>query len=598
MPGPFDRETVAGPLSQWDMETDLLVFGSGAGGLAASLYGAKAGFRVLLCEKSQQLGGTTATSGGILWIPGNRQAREAGIVDSKEEAHRYLRHELANHYRADLVDAFVESAADALEELEAGTEIAFDLSGSPDYHPDSPGGMDMGRSVIIRRFDGRKLGADFELVRPPMSRLMVLGGMMVGPDDLPAFVRPWGSFGNAARVVRRVARYAVDRLRWSRGAEISNGNALVARSLLSLRKLGAQIFTDTPLLQLIREGKQVCGAIIEREGRTIRVRALRGVVLATGGFPSDPELRERYSAEFPHDHTMGFEGNTGDGLRAAVAVGAAVDTAVASPGLWTPASLLKEPDGSVSTIIYGYLDRGRPGIIAVDPTGRRFVNESNSYHDIVMAMYERDPDAANFYFICDQDFVRRNGLGATRPWPWTFDLKHYARCGYIEMAETLGELAGRIGINPGTLEGTVQRHNDFAREGTDLDFGKGSNAYNRSWGNSRSGWPNPNLTPIKKSPFIALKIVPATLGTVVGLKTDANACVLDNEGSVIPGLFACGNDLASAMRGYYPGGGVTLGPAIVFAYRAIKHCVGTSSATTDALNKWGESNALRDHFLR
>lgn len=552
---------------------DILVFGSGAGGLAASLFAAKRGLKVLLCEKSSLLGGTTATSGGVLWVPGNRQAREAGIDDTIENARTYLRHELGNYYREDLAEAFLESAGPAIDDIEDGTSVAFDLIASPDYHPDSPGGVDKGRSIMARRYDGNRLGADFALVRPPMDRLMVCGGMMVGPDEIPAFVRPFASVANFRRVVARLARHGLDRLKYRRGAQVSNGNALVARLLHSLRMHKADIWVDAPLKELIRAGNRVEGAIVERNGCLVRVHARLGVVLATGGFPQDPALRRELSASFPHDHSMAFEGNTGDGQRAARAVGAVVDTELGSPCLWTPSSLLKERDGKNVPVIYGYLDRGRPGIIAVDPEGRRFVNESNSYHDIVAALFERRASlgaAANarFHFICDAAFVRKNGLGAIRPWPWSPSLSPFVRNGYITTARTLPELARKLGIDPAALTATVERHNGFAQTGKDVDFGKGSTSFNRVWGDPTAA-PNPNLTPIVKAPFVALPILPATLGTAVGLKTNGDAQVLDASGAVIPGLFACGNELASSMRGFYPGGGITLGPAVVFAYRAV-----------------------------
>lgn len=556
-----------------EYETDLLVFGSGAGGMAASLFAAKRGLKVLLCEKTALLGGTTATSGGVIWVPGNSHARKAGIADSIEAARTYLRHELGNFYRDDLAEAFLESAGPAIDDLEAGTSVVFDLSQSPDYHPDSPGGVDRGRSLSPRPYDGRELGADFDLVRPPMDRLMVAGGMMIGPEEIPAFVRPFSSFANFRRVMFRVMRYALDRLRYRRGAQISSGNALIARLLHSLRRYKADIWVNAPLVGLIRSDGRVEGAIVERNGRRVQVRARLGVVLATGGFPHDPGLRNELSAAFPHDHSMAFEGNTGDGQRAARAVGADVDTDLKSPCLWTPSSLLRQRDGRQVPIIYGYLDRGRPGVIAVDPEGKRFVNESNSYHDIVSALFERRATleagaGSTFYFICDAAFVRKNGLGAIRPWPWSSSLSPFVRRGYISTAATVRELARKIGIDPEALAETIDRHNRFAEAGVDSDFGKGSTSFNRVWGDPKAG-PNPNLTPIAVPPFVALPILPATLGTAIGLRTNGDAQVLDTAGGVIPGLYACGNELASAMRGFYPGGGITIGPAIVFAHRAV-----------------------------
>ena len=564
--------------SGWDREVDLLVFGSGAGGLSASLFAAKRGLEVLLCEKASLIGGTTATSGGIAWIPGNRQARDAGVEDSVENARTYLQNELGNRYRADLVDAFLESGRTALDALETDTEVRFDHIAWPDYHPDQPGGMPKGRSVLARAFDGRRLGKDFALVRPPIHRLMILGGLMIGAEEVPDFLRPFASPGTLRRVIGKVARYAVDRLRYPRGTDVRNGNALVSRLFYSLRARGVPIWLDAPLAELLAEDGRVVGASIRRDGALLRVRARRGVVLATGGFPRNAAMRERYGPDFPHRFTLAYEGNTGDGIQAALSVGGTVDTELASPGLWTPASVTTDAEGKEVPVIYGYLDRGRPGVIAVNAEGRRFVNESNSYHDIVMAMYGQGAGQGRpFYFVCDRRFVRRHGLGLLRPYPMMRSVEPYVRSGYVFAADTLQELARQIGVDAEGLAETVARHNEFARTGVDLDFGKGANVYNRQFGDRAIG-PNPNLAPISEPPFIALRIHAATLGTTMGLRTNADAQVLDTAGTPIGGLYACGNELASAMRGFYPGGGVTIGPAIVFAYRAIEHVAARADA--------------------
>ncbi len=553
------------------LQVDLLVFGSGAGGLAASVFAAQRGLRVLLCEKSAQLGGTTATSGGVVWIPGSPQAHEAGIVDSAETVRTYLKGEAGELYREDLVAAYLAHGVPALEALEKAG-VPFDLIDMPDYHSAAPGGLPRGRSLQARAYDGRKLGADFEKVRPPIGNLLVLGGMMLGPDDVARFVRPFASFSAFLRVVRRVVRHLGDRLRgYTRGTVISNGNAMVARMFAYLRKTDAQIWLSSPLASLIEEDGRVVGAVVTTPEGPRRVDARLGVVLATGGFPHSPALRAEFAPDFPHRHSMAFGANTGDGIGAARAVGGQVDSALHSPGLWTPASELSTSKRR-ETFIYGYLDRGRPGVIAVDGTGRRFVNESNSYHDIVLALFERQrAGQKRCYFICDADFVHRRGLGAVRPWPWNLvQMPQMLRNGYLLRANTLAELASRAGIDPAGLEDEVRRHNAFCVTGVDTDFGKGDTAYNRSWGDPTVK-PNPNLAPIARGPFYALPIVPATLGTAIGLKTDAQARVVDAAGAPIPGLYACGNELASMMRGAYPGGGITLGPAITFAHAAVGH---------------------------
>ena len=553
------------------VQVDLLVFGSGAGGLAAAVFAAQRGLQVLLCEKSGQLGGTTATSGGVVWIPCSPQARQAGIADSADAVRTYLQGEAGSLYREDLVSAFLAHGVPALQALEQAG-VPFDLIDMPDYHSAQPGAVPRGRSLQARAYDGRELGADFAKVRAPISNLLVLGGMMLGPDDVAKFVRPLASFAAFSRVVSRVLRHAGDRLRgYSRGTAISNGNALIARMFAYLRTTPAQVWLSSPLVSLVEEGGRVVGAHVDTPEGPRRVDARLGVVLATGGFPHSQPLRAELAMRFPHVHSMAFGGNTGDGIGAARAVGAQVDTALHSPGLWTPASE-RVNCRRRETFIYGYLDRGRPGVIAVDDTGRRFVNESNSYHDIVLALFERQrAGQKRFYFVCDADFIRKRGLGAVRPWPWNLvQMLQMLRDGYLLRADTLAELAARAGLDSVGLEDEVRRHNAFCATGVDADFGKGDTAYNHSWGDATVK-PNPNLAPIARGPFYALPIVPATLGTAIGLQTDANARVVDVAGAAIPGLYACGNELASMMRGAYPGGGITLGPAIAFAHVAVSH---------------------------
>lgn len=555
------------------LEVDLLVFGSGAGGLAAAVFAAQRGLRVLLCEKSAQLGGTTATSGGVVWIPGSPQAHKAGIADTADAVRTYLKGEAGALYRDDLVSAYLAHGVPALQALEQAG-VPFDLIDMPDYHSAAPGAVARGRSLQARAYDGRELGADFEKVRAPISNLLVLGGMMLGPDDVAKFVRPFASFAAFSRVVRRVLRHAGDRLRgYSRGTAISNGNAMVARMFAYLRQTDAQIWLSSPLVSLVEEGGRVTGACVDTPEGPRRVNARLGVVLATGGFPHSQPLRAELAPRFPHVHSMAFGANTGDGIGAARAVGGQVDTALHSPGLWTPASELSTAKRR-ETFIYGYLDRGRPGVIAVDGTGRRFVNESNSYHDIVLALFERQrAGQKHFYFVCDADFMHRRGLGAVRPWPWNLlQMPQMLRDKYLLRGNTLAELAARAGVDPAGLEDEVRRHNAFCVTGADTDFGKGDTAYNHSWGDP-SVKPNPNLVPIARGPFYALPIVPATLGTAIGLQTNADARVVDADGASIPGLYACGNELASMMRGAYPGGGITLGPAITFAHVAVSHAL-------------------------
>jgi 3-oxosteroid 1-dehydrogenase len=561
---------------RWDREVDLLVVGSGAGGLSAAIFGRQLGLETLLCEKTMQLGGTTATSGGIVWAPGSHHAVQRGIRDSSDLVRTYLKGELGSSYKAELVDAFLESVPEAIAGLEKAG-VNFSLTHWPDYHPERIGAAEVGRTLEAQRFDGRKLGNNFRLIRPPLPPLMLLGGMQVDKRKIDDFLNPFRSFATFSRVVETFLRYASDRLRFPRGTELCAGNAMVASMVHSILASRTEIWTSAKLTRLVRSSSGIAGAFVQCGDQLRAIRARKGVILATGGFPNNAEMRRELSADFPHDLTFGFEANVGEGIFAARTLGATLDREVESSGYWQPSSQIRRKDGITSGVLYGYLDRGRPGVIAVDRFGKRFVNESNSYHDVGLALLKNGYGKGNFFhFVCDRSFVWHHGLGLIRP--FNGRLKKYEKLGYVSLAATISELAMKIGVDPSGLAQTVSDHNKYAEAGVDPDFGKGSTAYNRLFGHTRAA-PNPNLAPIVKPPFVALRIVPSSLGTAIGLKTSGNAQVLDAAGAPIPGLYACGNDMASVTRGCYPAGGITLGPAIAFAYRAAAHAANATSET-------------------
>lgn len=570
---------------------DVVVFGSGAAGLTAAVVAAAEGLRVGLFEKAGQVGGTTATSGGAVWIPGNSLARAAGIADSPDDARRYLRAQLGPHYRADLVDAYLASGPEAIDDLAQRTEIRFDLVPIPDYVSGDPGAAAAGRCLAPQPFDGRRLGRAFDLVRPPRAAFMVAGGLMVGRKEIPLLLRPFASWASLRSVARLMLRHTRDRLMYRRGARLLIGNALIARALFSARALGVHVVTRAALAELVREGGRITGAVVTTPGGRRLVKARRAVVLATGGFPHAAALRAELAPAHPHAHSLASEENVGDALRAVRAVGGDADTALASPGFWTPASIDHDAQGREVVFPYGHLDRGKPGAILVNRRGRRFVNEADSYHHVVLAMFAQRvlrPDDAAF-LVCDHDFIARYGLGLVKPAP--FPHARYLASGYLKRGKTLADLALALGVDPAGLAAEVARHNEFANSGRDLDFGKGDTAFNRYNGDER-GQPNACLLPIAQPPFYAIEVVPCTLGTAIGIRTDACARVVDATGAPIPGLYAVGNDMASVVRGAYPGPGITIGPGIVFAWRAMRHVAGTlrdeasaqqATATEDAL---------------
>jgi glycine/D-amino acid oxidase-like deaminating enzyme len=550
---------------RWDREVDVLVFGAGMGGMCAALFAAHEGLDVLLCEKTDQVGGTTSTSAGTVWIPGSNQAKRDGVPDSLDDARKFLAAEIGPRAEA-MREAFLTAGPAALDYLEARTEVKFRAPPRhPDYHSNRPGRALAGRALAPLPFDGRLLGQDFARVRPPIAPFMVLGGMMVGKDDIPVLLKPFASVKAFASAVKLLLRHAMDRLRFKRGTRLVMGNALVARLYYSLRQRDVPIMYDAKLVELVKGNGRVEGAVVDIADKRQTILARRGVILATGGFAPNEKLRAEFMKDMPIAHSNAFAGADGDGFQAARAAGAEVDGRHTSPAFYFPSSLHKDT-------VYPHilLDRAKPGLIAVNRDGRRFTNESDSYHDFVEAMLRTNATspAIPAWLICDRSFIRDYGIGLVQPGASGFQIKRYVADGYLHRAETLMELAERIGVDGKNLLRTVQEHNRYADTGVDEAFGKGGTEYNQFNGDPANK-PNPCLRPIVEPPYFAVAVYPSTMGTCVGLSTDGDARVLDERGEAIGGLYAVGNDMASLFRGVYVGPGITLGPALVFAYRAV-----------------------------
>ena len=549
---------------------DLLVFGSGAGGLMAALVAAESGLKVCVCERTDKLGGTTATSGGTLWVPGT-DARD-GIDNSGEldQVRTYLHNEIGD-FDADLREAFLQAAPEAIRFLEERTRLRFIINDPyPDYHTETEGAAKAGRALTPQPFDGRLLGTFFSRIRPPIREYMVLGGMMVGRNEIPALVRPWRSIASIRTTVRLITRYLVDRLRYPRGTRLYLGNALVAGLVEALRKYDCTFLFDTALESLLTDDAKVVGAHVKSGEETRPILARKGVVVATGGFSSNLEMLKERTGNCV-EHSAAFAGDLGHGVQAAIQIGAAVSNDHRSGAFWMPVSLLHR--GKSDVTVYPHIrDRAKPGMICVTDEGVRFVNESASYHDVSDAMQEVLEKRAEtrFYLICDRAFVWKYGVGMINPL-WQ-RLSYYIQRQYLITAKRLDILAAKIAINDENLISTIARHNEFAKKGHDVDFGKGSTFYNQFNGDKDHS-PNPCLGKIETGPFFAVQIYRAPIGTSVGLQTDIDARVRSSGGQVIEGLYAAGNDMSSVMRGAYPGPGITLGPHIAFAYRAAKDAI-------------------------
>ncbi|HZT25895.1 MAG TPA: FAD-dependent oxidoreductase [Pseudolabrys sp.] len=552
-------------------EVDLLVAGAGPAGMAAALVAALEGLDVLLCEKSDQVGGTGATSAGTLWIPGNRQSRAAGLLDSADQADIYVHALIGEGADSRLIRAFLQTGPEAIDYLEARTDVQFLPCGKhPDYRNNVPGAAVSGRAVVPKPYDGRLLGRDFRRVRPPIPEFMLLGGMMVGKEDIAPLIGRFRSPRNFLHAGKLFARYAFDRLRYPRGTRLTMGNALVARLYASLRKRKVPIWFDAAIADVLGSREGVTGARVRIGSRDVIVKARKGVVLATGGYGHNSKFRQRFMPQPTPAHSLSFAGNRGDGLALGEKLGAKLAPERCTSGLWTPVSITQRRDGSKGLYPHLSLDRAKPGLIAVNSAGRRFVNEALSYHDFVLAMFESHKVVPSIpaYLICDTAFIGKYGLGDIHP--GTRNLKRFEARGYIVSGRTLEELAGRIGVDAAGLRDSVARNNRYAASGHDPDFGKGDLELNRFNGDPAHA-PNPCLGPIVTPPFYAIAVWPADIAVSTGLVTDPDARVLGEDGKPIPGLYACGNDMASVMGGSYPGPGTTLGPAIVFAYRAAMH---------------------------
>lgn len=554
-------------------EVDLLVVGAGAGGLAAALAGALGGLRVLLCEASEQAGGTTATSAGTVWVPGNTPGREAGYGDSVDAGERYLAHLLGTDDPDGTRRAFLARAPEAFDFFMGQGGIGFvPAAMHPDYL-EAPGAARSGRAMAPLPFDGRRLGREFARVRPPLRSFMVLGSMMVGKDDVQRLLRRYDSPRDFLFAARLAGRWAMDRLRHPRGTRLVMGNALIARLLHASLRRGVDVRFGARVRRLMRGQDRVDGAEIElADGSRASVRARRGVILATGGFGQGEAWRRRLMGERAGIHSLVFEGNQGDGLSMATDVGAALETARQGPGaFWQPVSVMPGRHGREALFPHLAMDRGKPGLIAVLPDGRRFVNEGASYHHFVEALLRADPGGHTpAWLVCEERFVRRYGLGAIRPGAGARTLERHVRSGYLLRAADAQALARAAGIDAAGLAGTLRDYNAHARRGEDPAFGKGHTVLSRFAGDPGHA-PNPGLAPIERGPFCAMPVWAADAASGAGLRTDAHARVLDAEGAPIAGLYACGNDMASVMGSAYPGPGITLGPAMTFAYIAARH---------------------------
>ncbi|MEP9386046.1 FAD-dependent oxidoreductase [Mesorhizobium sp. KR9-304] len=547
---------------------DVVVIGSGAGGMATAVTAAVRGLSAIVVEKEPLIGGTTAYSGGYLWVPGHPKDGASPDPEETEKAYAYMRYEAGNAFDSERTTAFLAHGREMVEFFEANTEVRFlDAPAFSDYHPDAPGARSGGRSILTAPIDGRMLGEDIRRLRPPLSTITFVGMMFNSSQEVNHFFNVTRSAKSAWHVIKRLGAHGRDLLLHGRGMRLTSGNALAARLMLSARTLGVPILTSAPARRLLREDGRVTGVEISTASGVRAIRARHSVVLACGGFPQDAARRK---ALFPHAPT-GMEhlspappGNTGDGLRLGEEAGGTVATELRNAAAWIPVS--RVPSGAGYKVFPHLIDRYKPGVIAVGPNGRRFVNEANSYHDFGQAMIAASQGRECVaWLVCDHRALRKYGLGFVKPFP--LPIFQHIRSGYLISGRTPRELAEHAGFDPAAFEVQLATFNTAARRGVDPQFGKGETAYNRFLGDA-SHKPNPCVAALEKAPYYAIRLALGDLGTFAGLRTDAETRVLDAAGRPVPGLNAVGNDAASVMGGAYPGGGITLGPALTFGYIA------------------------------
>ncbi|MDT0350354.1 FAD-binding protein [Pseudonocardia charpentierae] len=561
---------------RWDDEIDLLVLGTGAGGLAAAVTGVDQGLSTLVLEKTEYLGGTTAYSAGTCWIPGNRFLDDDNDV---EEASRYLDALVGDRAPRELREAYLARGGEMVEYLDRIGVGFWHSKTVVDYHPEIPGSA-RGRALEPQTFDGRVLGkADFGRVRRPVPEFALFGGtLMVRRAEVNDLLGIYaGSVRGVLTALRLGVRWAADRLRYPRGTRLAMGNALVANLFHTLLQRSGQVWFRATATRLLTDDGRVVGAIVAYQGRELRVRVRRGVVLAGGGFSASPDWRAKYLPSPTPQYTRAGEGSTGDTLALARAVGGALGEPRDDNAFWFPSSIGRRRDGS--TVVFPHIwDRAKPGIVAVNAAGRRFVDESVSYHRFTRAMYDSHKSVPTIpaWLVIDSRALARYGLGMIRPHTPAPMLRKYIEAGYLQRGATVRELAASIGVDPDGLERTVADANRYARMGVDEEFGKGTSVFGHQYGDA-GHTPNVNLGPIETAPYYAIAVVPTPLGTALGLQTDPSARVLDEAGEPIPGLYACGNDAQSVMASEYPGAGCQVGAGLTFGYVAARHAAARAS---------------------
>jgi succinate dehydrogenase/fumarate reductase flavoprotein subunit len=556
-----------------DHVVDVLIVGSGGGGMTAALTAQAAGLDALVVEKSPYFGGSTALSGGGIWVPGAPAQRREGYNPSPEEVVTYLMRITDGLVSEARIRQYVEAAPQMLEFLEnlSGWFEFVWKPGYADYYPELPGGSELGSTINVPPIDLRKLGADEQKLLKPLA--LAPKGIWLGPKELRTFYRIRQSWAGKGVLLKLIARMVRARVFGERMAAI--GQSLAARLRLAMTERGIPLWLDAPMAELLTDADgSVTGATLERDGRTQRVGARLGVILASGGFDHDLAWRKEQLPVVDQDWSFGNPAAMGDGIRAGQKVGAA--TELLDEAWWFPA--IQWPDGRMQFMLN---ERMMPAQFIVNGEGKRFINEAAPYMDFGHAMIDGQKSGVTHipcWLITDHRSFNRYVVGGHLPIPKIPGApvptgrkvpRAWLESGVVKEAANWDEMAARIGVPARQLAETAERFNELARKGHDDDFNRGDSVYDNYYGDPTL--PNPNLYPLGGPPYYAFRIVLGDLGTSGGLRTDEYARVLRDDDTVVRGLYAVGNTAAPVMGRSYAGAGATIGPAMTFGFVAAKH---------------------------
>ena len=566
----------------WDYEFDVVVVGSGNGALTAALCSHDGGAKTLVIEKSSQFGGTSATSGGGVWIPNNRYAKAENVDDSDQDARNYINSvSPEGMIKEELIETYISEGPRMIDYLHENSQVKYrNLAHYPDYFPDNTGGKEGNRSMEPEPIFGTELGDDLGKLREQHPQT----AFTMGPINMN-FTQVEGQLllgalpGWKTQFAKLFTKYILDltmRLKWGwKDRRLTMGNAGIARLILSLKDRNVDLWSLTAMTDLVDENGKVIGLKATKDGSSINIKANKGVILAAGGFERDQDLRDKYlpkpsNAEWSAANIH----NTGDALKAALKLGA--DTHQMDAGWWS--TTMKVPGQEKGWL--SMVDKSMPGNYTVNKNGERFSNESQNYVSFVNDMFKKFDEGnpcAPCYMIFDSNFRKNRPCGPllqSSMQPDSAVPKEWWTPSFLSKGETLEELAEIVGINPEGLKATQAKVNEYSLTGKDIELNRGDSAYDRYYGDP-SVTPNPCLAPLQEGPFYCMVLYPGEMGTAGGLVIDTNARVLKQDGQPIDGLYACGN-VTTALLPTYPGPGSTLGPAMTFGYLAAKDITGTN----------------------